>query len=148
MEIKLFCFGEFHLNQSNSNPDIIFSFTSKRQQAGQIFRRFEFDSDLQRMSVVTKVLPAQGSEYLNVYAKGSPEMMATIMDKSTIPLNYSQMLKEYTSNGYRVLAIGSKRLETMEYKSITREQAEEGLSFDGFEVFENKLKPETKKAIH
>lgn len=62
------------------------------------------------MSVVTKVILAQGEEYLSVYAKGSPEMMLTIMDKSTIPGNYFDVLREYTSNGYRVLAIASKRL--------------------------------------
>jgi len=35
----------------------------------------------------------------------------------------------------------------MNHKVITRESTEIGLIFNGFEVFENKLKPETKDAI-
>jgi magnesium-transporting ATPase (P-type) len=37
------------------------------------------------MSVVVKT----ASKELFAYAKGSPEMMATIMDKSSIPSNYN-----------------------------------------------------------
>jgi len=44
------------------------------------------------------------------------------------------------------LAIASKRAEG-NIKEITREQAEVDLHFAGFEVFENKLKPQTKAAI-
>jgi magnesium-transporting ATPase (P-type) len=40
MEIKLFEFGEFTLNQGNSDPEVIFSFESTRNQTGQIYRRF------------------------------------------------------------------------------------------------------------
>lgn len=96
------------------------------------------------MSVVCKS-DEDGS--FHAYAKGSPEMMATIMEKSSIPSDYSQVLKEYTSNGFRVLAIASKRLVDCDFKKVRREDAEDGLSFNGFEVFENKLKPETKAAI-
>jgi cation-transporting ATPase 13A2 len=46
-----------------------------------------------------------------------------------------------------VLAIASKQLVDCDFKKVTREEAERGLSFNGFEVFENKLKPETKAAI-
>lgn len=96
------------------------------------------------MSVVCKM---KENDHLYVYAKGSPEMMATIMDKGSIPHDYSQVLKEYTSNGFRVLAIASRQLPDNDFKKVTRESAEEGLVFNGFEVFENKLKPETKAAI-
>ena len=97
-----------------------------------MFRRFEFDSDLQRMSVVTR---NSETNQLTCYAKGSPEMMALLMDKSSIPDDYNMVLKEYASNGFRVLAIASKRLPGSEYKTVTREEAERGLFFDGFEVF-------------
>lgn len=36
--------------------------------------------------------------------------MLQIMDKSTIPDNYHQVLKEYASSGFRVLAIASKKI--------------------------------------
>lgn len=64
------------------------------------------------------------NDQLHVYAKGSPEMMATIMEKSSIPADYNQVLKEYTSNGFRVLAIASKKLPDSDYKKVTRELAE------------------------
>lgn len=51
-------------------------------------------------------------------------MMATIMEKSSIPADYNQVLKEYTSNGFRVLAIASKKLPDSDYKKVTRELAE------------------------
>jgi magnesium-transporting ATPase (P-type) len=70
------------------------------------------------MSVVCKVQDTNG---LYAYAKGSPEMMATIMAKESLPRDYSEVLKEYTSNGFRVLAIASKRIDSSDYKSITRE---------------------------
>ena len=50
-------------------------------------------------------------------------MMATIMDKNSLPPDYTKVLNEYASNGFRVLAIGSKRIPDNDFKSITREQA-------------------------
>jgi cation-transporting ATPase 13A2 len=52
--------------------------------------------------------------------------MVTIMDKKTVPFNYSEVLKEYTSNGFRVLAIASKKVVN-EVKSLTRDEVESGL---------------------
>ncbi len=40
MEIKLFEFGEFELDFSQNNPDVVFSFSSKRNHKGVIYRRF------------------------------------------------------------------------------------------------------------
>ena len=40
MEIKLFEFGKFSLNQSNSDPEVIFSYESDRKQEGVVVRRF------------------------------------------------------------------------------------------------------------
>lgn len=46
--------------------------------------------------------------------------MLTIMDKSTVPSTYQEVLKEYTSNGFRVLAIASKKV-VGNIKTLTRE---------------------------
>jgi magnesium-transporting ATPase (P-type) len=95
------------------------------------------------MSVVTKV----AEDTFQCYVKGSPEIMVGIMEKASIPQDYLKVLSDYASNGFRVLAIGSKRVPSSSYKTITRDEAERGLTFNGFEVFENKLKPETQAAI-
>lgn len=68
-------------------------------------------------------------------------MMVTIMEKSSIPSNYDVVLKQYASHGFRVLAIASKSISEGQLKSITRSEAESQLIFNGFEIFENKLKP-------
>lgn len=59
------------------------------------------------MSVVAKTSLTEGCQVL---AKGSPEMMLTIMKKNSIPKNYNDILKEYASHGFRVLAIASKTI--------------------------------------
>ena len=96
------------------------------------------------MSVVAKT---STSDKYQVFAKGSPEMMLNIMRNSSVPKNYNEMLKEYASHGFRVLSIASKTITEEQMKSQGREDVERELYFNGFEVFENKLKPETKAAI-
>jgi magnesium-transporting ATPase (P-type) len=71
---------------------------------------------VQRMSVICKV---SNDKDLFVYSKGSPEMMFRIMKSSTVPSNYNEVLKEYTSNGFRVLAIASRKI-TGDITKITR----------------------------
>jgi magnesium-transporting ATPase (P-type) len=67
-----------------------------------------------------------------VYAKGSPEMMLTIMNENSIPKNYQEILKEYASHGFRVLAIASKSILLSQLKTISRSEAESSLIFNGF----------------
>lgn len=57
------------------------------------------------MSIIAKSSLTEG---YYVYAKGSPEMMFTIMDKKSIPKNYNEILREYASHGFRVLGLASK----------------------------------------
>lgn len=40
MEVKAFEFGRFHLNQSHSDPEVIFGFESERGHSGVVLRRF------------------------------------------------------------------------------------------------------------
>lgn len=40
MEIKLFDFGGFELNQSHNDPNVIFGFESGRGHNGLVYRRF------------------------------------------------------------------------------------------------------------
>jgi cation-transporting P-type ATPase 13A2 len=84
------------------------------------------------MSVVARTSLAEGCQVL---AKGSPEMMLTIMKKNSIPRNYNDILKEYASHGFRVLAIASKPITEEELRTFSRDDMETGLIFNGFEVF-------------
>jgi len=56
------------------------------------------------------------------------------------------MLEFYTHHGYRVIALASKSLPNVSpkrAKRLKRAEAESGLTFLGFIIFENKLKPST-----
>ena len=87
---------------------MLFAFESKRGHNGVVLKRFDFDSQLFRMSTI-----ARGSldDDVFIYTKGSPEAMLSIFHRSSVPENYHQMLKYYASQGFRILAIGSRRLK-------------------------------------
>lgn len=87
---------------------------------------------------------SQEKDKLFLYCKGSPEAMLKIFLEDTVPKNYDEILREYTSQGYRVLAIGHRKVDN---PKLGRLELEKDLVFDGFEVFENSLKPQTKGAI-
>ncbi|KAK6639831.1 hypothetical protein RUM43_008106 [Polyplax serrata] len=112
-----------------------------------IIRQFPFSSSLQRMSVITKTL---GEKDFVVYCKGSPEMILSLSKPQTVPKNFNSILREYTEEGYRVLAIGYRPLVKISYakvQRIQREDVEQGLTLLGLVVLENKLKPQTTGVI-
>uniref|UniRef100_A0A7M4FHJ4 ATPase cation transporting 13A2 n=1 Tax=Crocodylus porosus TaxID=8502 RepID=A0A7M4FHJ4_CROPO len=114
-----------------------------------ILRRFPFSSSLQRMSVVVK-LP--GDAPAEAYAKGAPEMVASLCNKETVPGDFSQMLRHYTADGFRVLALAYKPLPPVktfeDAQQLTRDSVESGLTLLGFLVMKNVLKAETAPVIH
>lgn len=83
-----------------------------------------------------------------VYCKGAPEALIKIMNPQGIPENYYEVLKKYTSCGFRVLAVCNKKIRVEDIETIDRNSAESQLDFCGFEIFENKLKPETVPSIN
>ena len=145
MEIKLFEFGEYEITHDHEHdPEVIFEFGSKRGHHGVVLKRFDFDSQLFRMSTIAKSNIT--GEDCFIYTKGSPEAMLKIFRPESVPKDYEETLKEYASHGFRVLAIGSRRIKEEEFKA-ERLEVERDLEFNGFEVFENRLKPETKEGI-
>ena len=111
---------------------------------------FPFSSDLQRMTVVTNIIEdheegfSQPSTY--VFCKGSPEKVEGMCNPSTMPSDYRAVLNTYTRKGYRIIALAGRALPPSLAKhsrlsKLTREQAEESLTFLGLVVLENRLKP-------
>lgn len=94
-------------------------FTSARGHSGEIYRRLEFDSELFRMSTVSRTNKT-GEDFF-VYTKGSPENVFSIFDTKTLPLDYHKILKKYTCQGLRVLAIGHRLIKHSQLK-LTREE--------------------------
>ncbi|CAC5407094.1 Probable cation-transporting ATPase W08D2.5,Probable cation-transporting ATPase 13A3 [Mytilus coruscus] len=113
-----------------------------------IIRQFTFSSSLQRMSVIVRML---GSPHFDLFAKGAPEKIIQLSKPETVPNDYHDKLMKYTQHGYRVLALAWRqlpaKLKYTKIQRIQREQVEKGLTFLGFLVTENRVKPETTPVI-
>nr|DBA15686.1 TPA: hypothetical protein GDO54_003159 [Pyxicephalus adspersus] len=114
-----------------------------------VLQRFPFSSSIQRMSVIAR-LPSD--PYSQLYMKGAPEMVASLCRNDSVPRDFSAMLRQYTQDGYRVLGFAYKTLSSIrtfeEAQAVTRESAEHDLTFLGFLVMRNVLKPETPPVIY
>jgi P-type E1-E2 ATPase len=72
-----------------------------------LIKKFEFSSELQRMSVVVR---NNIDREILCYIKGSPESIQSLCDEESIPKNYSEQLDNYTSRGFRVIALAYRTL--------------------------------------
>ncbi|KAF7728451.1 hypothetical protein EC973_006131 [Apophysomyces ossiformis] len=112
-----------------------------------IIHSFEFMSALRRMSVIVRRL---ADPTMEVFVKGAPEVMKDICRADTLPLDYQEQLYSYTHRGYRVIACASRQLDGIKWHKLhklKRQDVETSLTFLGFIIFENKLKPRTISAI-
>lgn len=116
-------------------------------EAITILCQFPFSSSLQRMSVVAQLA---GEDQLHVYMKGAPEMLVRFCRPETVPKNFSRELKNYTIQGFRVIALAHKTLKMRkisEVENLVREKVESELTFLGLLIMENRLKKETTQVL-
>lgn len=134
-------FDESQLPENTGiTPSVVYPKNQKNELLG-ILRSFEFVSHLRRMSVIIK-----SNDQFSVLTKGAPEVIKDICKPETFPPNFEDLLYHYTHSGYRVIACAGKKLKKNNWlysQKVTREEAESGLEFLGFIVFENRLKPTT-----
>ena len=111
-----------------------------------IVKRFNLDSNLRRMTIIGK---NPNENFFKVYCKGSPEMIRLLSIQSTIPNNFNEILNNYTSKGYRVLALAAKSINInfQQIKTLHRDVIENNFIFLGFLIIENKLKENTKNTL-
>ncbi|KAJ5061437.1 hypothetical protein J3E74DRAFT_465356 [Bipolaris maydis] len=112
-----------------------------------VIKSFEFVSQLRRASVIVRQF---GSKSGQVYVKGAPEVMKEICRPDSFPTDYEELLAFYTHRGFRVIACATKtiaKLNWLKTQKMKREEAESGLDFVGFIIFENKLKDSTAPVI-
>ncbi|BCR83828.1 putative P-type ATPase [Aspergillus chevalieri] len=112
-----------------------------------VLRNFEFLPQLRRASVIVRQFGDAGASF---YVKGAPESIKAICRPESLPVDYEDLLSQYTHKGYRVIACAAKyeqKLSWMKVQKMTRADAECDLKFTGFIIFENKLKPETTEVI-
>ncbi|XP_047486397.1 polyamine-transporting ATPase 13A3-like isoform X3 [Penaeus chinensis] len=113
-----------------------------------IVRQFPFSSNTQRMSVLVRVL---GRPYMDLYAKGAPEVIQSLCRPESLPEDLGPILTQYTIQGFRVIALAHRTLETKlswhAAQRIPRDQVECDLNFVGLLILQNMLKPETAPVI-
>ncbi|KAL8739285.1 MAG: hypothetical protein Q9181_000015 [Wetmoreana brouardii] len=111
-----------------------------------IVRGFEFVSQLRRASVIVS---QAGNNNASVFVKGAPECMKDVCKPESFPVDYEDLLNFYTHRGFRVIACAAKRVpyDWATLQRMERDEAERGLDFIGFIIFENKLKPVTAETI-
>lgn len=68
---------------------------SPQQDYLAILRRFDFDSKLQRMSIIAKNYLDTSSPF-HYFIKGSPEKIKELSIKGTLPNDFDAQLEEYT----------------------------------------------------
>ncbi len=68
------------------------------------------------------------------------------MCTGNVPSDYLKVMENRTKEGYRVIALATKTLDIKDgfgVERALREDIESGLTFLGFLVLENRLKPES-----
>ncbi|KAL6452467.1 YPK9 Vacuolar cation-transporting ATPase YPK9 [Candida maltosa Xu316] len=136
LDVKMFEFTRWNYKEDPvSSKAIVY----KKNDSYEVIKEFEFLAPLRRMSVVT----TQSNKHY-VFTKGAPEVMLDICLPESLPTNFDELLHHYTHSGYRVIACAYKQIND---GSIERDDAESGLIFTGFIIFENKLKKSTKSTL-
>jgi cation-transporting ATPase 13A3/4/5 len=74
-----------------------------------VVKRFQFDSKLQRMSVLA-MTHLEKKPKLMAFVKGSPEKIADLCIKESLPLDFERVLADYTQRGFRVIALAFKEM--------------------------------------
>ncbi|XP_041804878.1 probable cation-transporting ATPase 13A3 [Chelmon rostratus] len=109
-----------------------------------IVRQFPFSSALQRMSVVVRRL---GEKHMDAYLKGAPEVVARLCKQHTVPQSFTETLGTYTRQGFRVIALAHRQLESKlswhKVQSLSRDLIETNMEFVGLIIMQNKIKEET-----
>uniref|UniRef100_A0A3P9HUF5 Polyamine-transporting ATPase 13A3 n=1 Tax=Oryzias latipes TaxID=8090 RepID=A0A3P9HUF5_ORYLA len=128
---------------SSSERDMELYELSSAYEIG-IVRQFPFSSALQRMSVVARLL---GEKRMDAYMKGAPEVVASLCKNETVPQDFAEVLEDYTKQGFRVIALAHRRLESKlswhKVQNISRDHIETNMEFLGLIIMQNKLKNET-----
>ena len=112
-----------------------------------VYKRFDFVSNLQRMSVIGK---EKNEDCFKIYCKGSPEKLKNLCINETIPENFDETLNFYAAKGYRILAMACQFLNIDDIEKIDmiqRDKVERNMIFLGFLIVTNKLKPDSKSTI-
>ena len=94
---------------------------SIHQAQVNVKRRFQFSSQLKRMSTISLVNSPKGEKRGFVAVKGAPETLKKMY--KSVPADYETTYKWYAQRGSRVLALGYKWVDAMAAKEVSRSAA-------------------------
>ena len=159
MEVKIFQFseGRFEIfaeqpaclvnslisldqNLMKNQEDVLFTI-NRTTSSMNVLKRYDFSSELQRMSVLVKYLDEENRSSYCCFSKGSPEMIKKLSNKDSVPSDYDSVLDEYAKRGLRLLSIAYKIIEKP-IGTLSRDFLEKDLNFLGFLMLENPVKPD------
>ena len=128
-----------------SVPCLSSSSSSLSRALVRVLHQYEFQSSLQRMTVVCR----DESGRTLLFTKGAPEVVARLCAVDSLPHDYTATFSQYARHGYRIIAMAYKQLAELpdDDKDAIRPQLESGLTMLGLIVLENKVKPETQPTL-
>ena len=146
LDIEMLTESKYEIDQSDReiailNENLPLEATMKNKDDSVfVIKRFEFDSDLQRASVL--VMDSLDSDHHYFISKGSSESILSVCNPPSIPKDYEEIYKKYSLEGYYVISCAIKKIIGFCDVSKPRNELENGLSFVGFILFRNRVKPE------
>ena len=149
---KYFKITEEQFFMRNKNPKInIFENEELNSYKLKVIYRGHFESRNQSMSVIVK---DNFNNSIRLYTKGAPEKIIRQCLEYSIPLNYDEVYRKYTLQGYRVLACATKLISENSEKEDEiisngeyQNYRKNDLIFLGLILFQNKIKAHTKKVL-
>ena len=116
----------------------IFDFTPERKRLSVIASRES------RPALIQKSMKEQREYFL--YAKGAPETIKKLCRPDSYPANFDRKVVDFSSMGYRLIAIAYKPLSEKDI-DLEADELEYNLEFLGFVVIHNQQKPRTAEII-
>lgn len=110
----------------------------------EILQINDFTPERKRMSVIVS---NNYNKEVKGLIKGAPEQIKTICTQNSIPANYDEIIAEFSQKGYRIIGLAAKEYQEDQPKNFSTEEAENQVTFVGFVLLNNPLKPETLNII-
>jgi cation-transporting ATPase 13A1 len=110
-----------------------------------VLKRYPFDSNLRRMTVLGQKSNSKG--YF-IFCKGAPETLETLLNE--VPDGYKETYEHLAQKGYRVLCLARREIPSGSHHAIqtmSRLDAESKLEFQGFIALDSPLKADSEHVV-
>ena len=139
--IDIAMFKEVRGKFDNNSNEVI----CKRKTKIIPIRKYVFESDLKRMTVLAKIFDENNLHpHIRVLCKGAPETIKNLL--KNVPENYDKTYQKWAKEGYRIFALAYNDNDKYEYNT-KRKDLEKDLIFCGFAIVEAPLKHNIDKYI-